>query len=245
MADDFFVPDFEEDDFDSDVGSEQSQNRTFLIGAGVLAAIFVLGLCVVLFVVLRGGGGGGDETTAMTETAIAEVNLTNIAGATQTALAAQATPTPTLPDESGGLTVSPTMTSGVPIETSTLTQTPILVATQTTEPEEILATLNETQIAEGTTTPFETVAPSTPIVVTPLDGGAAVTNTPIGLATPTRISGGVGTGGTTGGTSGGGGSSATALPNTGVGLGNGVAGVGLLALALVAVVVVARRLRLS
>ena len=74
-----------DDEEDEDVEAEESQNRAFLIGAIILAAVFVLGICaIVIFFVIRPsnllGGGGGVSDIELTNSA----NMT-LAAATQTA----------------------------------------------------------------------------------------------------------------------------------------------------------------
>lgn len=222
LDDDLIIPDFSEDEEpEAEVAAEEAQNRTFLIAAGILAAVFVLGLCGVLFIILRPQEGLEDQRSAIEQT-----NAANMTFAAETAIAAQFTATP-----------APTETP-VPTETLALgpaeSPTPLLVATQAEAEETEVAevpTLSETEIAAGTTTPVavDTAVPA--IEVTQLGGD--------GLATPTRIVSTIGAGGT------GGVVTATALPDTGIALGSDLAGVGLVALVLVAVVFVARRLRLS
>lgn len=238
LDDDIIIPDFPDDDedFEPAVAAEQQQNRTFLIASAVLAGIFILGLCVALYLILGPGVPGAEGERA----AIEQTNAARIAAATETALAALAPPTATPPEE---VAEGPTATS---TEAPTATPTPLLVATQTEEPTSVedLATLSDAQVAQGTTTPFATLEPSlTPLATIEVTqiGGADTPAAP-GLPTPTRIVSGV-NGGT--GSTGGAIVTATALPSTGIGIAGGVAGIGLLALVLVAVVFVARRLRLQ
>jgi hypothetical protein len=227
LDDDLIIPDFSEDDEpEAEVAAEEAQNRTFLIAAGILAAVFVLGLCGVLFIILRPQEGLEDQRSAIEQT-----NAANMTFAAETAIAAQFTATP-VPTE----TPAPTETLALEAVES---PTPLLVATQAEVEETEVAevpTLSETEIAQGTTTPVavDTAVPA--IEVTQLGGD--------GLATPTRIVSTIGAAGAAGGT-GGAVVTATALPDTGIALGSNLAGVGLVALVLVAVVFVARRLRLS
>ena len=233
MVDDF-IPDFSEDEeLEPGVVAEQTQNRTFLIAAGILAAVFVLGLLVAVLVILDGGGAGNE--IEQTRQAIEQANADNMTFAAQTEVAAQASPT------------SPATETNPPTETLELaitdTPTPVVAVTQATEPPAIMATLDETQVAEGTTTPFQMVAPA--LEVTQLGGTAAATTAPSTSIdpTPTRIVGGINGGSTGGSTTGG--TVATALPDTGFATRTPLAAIGLLGMALVAVVFVARRLRVT
>ena len=220
MIDDF-IPDFSEDDEEEEVAGvagEQAQNRTFLIAAGILAAVFVLGLVAAVLIVL---GGGDSEQEALIQTRVAE-NDANMTFAAQTQAAGLFTATPIATE------------TGIPTATATLapfaTQTPVGVVTATeaiaavTEVAEV--TLSETEIAQGTSAPA--------LEVTQLGGVEPP---------PTRIVSGIN--GTDPGTTTGGGVVATALPDTGFATDTPLATIGMLALTLVAVVFVARRLRVS
>jgi hypothetical protein len=228
--------------------AEEGQNRSFLIGAIVLAAVFVLGICAVLIYlfVYRPTQVAGTSDIALTNSA----NMTAFA-ITQTAQAAvvsgptqPATQEPTIP----------VVVTTEPSATPTLEVDLTLTVEQPTEEVTGEATGEGTQVAEvtpggagnGSPTPLQPATTSIP-GVTPTSGIIEVT--PLGGATPTRIAGG-----TTGG-AGGGGATPTGvggpiqptaqatLPSTGFGGGGGLAGAGLLALALVAVVIIVRNMR--
>jgi hypothetical protein len=223
---------FDDEEEEEGVEAEESQNRAFLIGAIILAAVFVLGICaIVIFFVIKPsnllGGGGGVSDIELTNSA----NMT-LAAATQTAAfeALQATETPTeRPTEIAEVTEEVTAPSPTP--TSLIQVTP-LTGTQTAEAEEG----GGEATAEGT---------SEIVVVTPL-GGEEETPTarptgvggPIGatseFATPTPRSGGAVEP-----------QAVATLPQTGFSGGVGLAGAGLLAVALVAVIVITRRIRMK
>jgi hypothetical protein len=232
--------------------AEEGQNRSFLIGALVLAAVFVLGICAVLLYlfVYRPSQVAGGSDIALTNAA----NMTAYA-ITQTAQS-QAQTGVTQPAGTQE-TTQPAVTTVEPSATPTLEVDLTLTVEQATgEATEATAeaTTEGTQVAEvtpvgGTASPTP-LKPATTPGVTPTSGIIEVT--PLGGATPTRIAGG-----TTGGTTGGIGGAATptgvggpiqptsqaTLPATGFGGGGGLAGAGLLALALVAVVVIVRNMR--
>jgi|GEM_PF-1681488 len=225
--------------------AEEGQNRSFLIGALVLAAVFVLGICAVLLYlfVYRPSQVAGTSDIALTNAA----NMTAYA-ITQTAQS-QAQTGATQPAGTQEAT-QPAVTTVEPSATPTLEVDLTLTVEQATGE----ATTEGTQVAEvtpvgGTASPTP-LKPATTPGVTPTSGIIEVT--PLGGATPTRIAGG-----TTGGTTGGIGGAATptgvggpiqptsqaTLPATGFGGGGGLGGAGLLALALVAVVVIVRNMR--
>ncbi|MEJ2149989.1 MAG: hypothetical protein P8Z40_10960 [Chloroflexota bacterium] len=148
---------FDDEEEEEGVEAEESQNRAFLIGAIILAAVFVLGICaIVIFFVIKPtnllGGGGGVSDIELTNAA----NMT-LAAATQTAAfeAFQATETPTeAPTEVAEATEEVTAPSATP--TSLIQVTP-LTGTQTAQAEGG----GGEATAEGT---------SEIIVVTPLGG---------------------------------------------------------------------------
>jgi hypothetical protein len=225
---------FDDEEEEEGVEAEESQNRAFLIGAIILAAVFVLGICaIVIFFVIKPsnllGGGGGVSDIELTNSA----NLT-LAAATQTAAfeAFQATETPTeAPTEVAEVTEEVTAPSATP--TSLIQVTP-LTGTQTAQAEGG----GGEATAEGT---------SEIIVVTPL-GGEEEEGTP--TARPTGVGGPIGaTSEFATPTPRSGGpiepQAAATLPQTGFSGGVGFAGAGLLAVALVAVIVITRRIRMK
>jgi flagellar basal body-associated protein FliL len=228
---------FDDEEEEEGVEAEESQNRAFLIGAIILAAVFVLGICaIVIFFVIKPsnlvGGGGGVSDIELTNSA----NMT-LAAATQTAAfeALQATETP-IEEPTEIAEVTEEVTAPSPTPTSLIQVTPLTSGTQTAEAEEGQGGGEAT--AEGT---------SEIIVVTPLGGEeeeATPTSRPTGVggpigatsefATPTPRSGGAIEP-----------QAAATLPQTGFSGGVGFAGAGLLAVALVAVIVITRRIRMK
>lgn len=113
---------FEEFDSDETVSSGASSNRTFIIVAGILGGILLLALIAIAayaVVILP-----GRDTNQQTQ--VAAINATNTAIAEQsqqTAIAKQATLTPT-----NTATLPPTET---PLPTATVTNTPVVAPTNT------------------------------------------------------------------------------------------------------------------
>jgi len=239
---------FDEEEEAGEEGEEikaaESKNRAFLIGAVALAAVFGIGICVVIVLVLapRLGLLGGGGTPAISENEI--INMTNEAlfAATQTAsFQTQMAPTAT-PAE--------VATTPAPVPSATPTSAlAVTVAASPTPagPEIAQVTPAETE-AEGT--PAETGGEGTPsepatpaaaptsglIEVTPLGGGSAATPTAIvagGEAQPTGVGGPIQP------------TVEPTLPQTGFVGSMGLFGAGALAVVLVAVVLVVRRLRLK
>ena len=79
MADGPFIPDFsEEEPFEEEeIEAEDGPNRAFLIGAIILAAVFVIGLCVALYLIL----GGPARQAADQAAAIEATNAANMTAA--------------------------------------------------------------------------------------------------------------------------------------------------------------------
>ncbi len=230
---------FDEEEEAGEEGEEikaaESKNRAFLIGAIALAAVFGIGICVVIVLVLapRLGLLGGGGTPAISENEI--INMTNEAlfAATQTAsFQTQMAPTAT-PAE--------VATTPAPVPSATPTSAlAVTVAASPTPagPEVAQVTPAET---EGEGTPSEpTTPPAAPtsglIEVTPLGGGLAATPTAIaagGGVQPTGVGGPIQP------------TVEPTLPQTGFVGSMGLFGAGALAIVLVAVVLVVRRLRLK
>jgi hypothetical protein len=244
----FFSFEDEEEPGEATPEAEEGQNRSFLIGAIVLAAVFVLGICAVLiyFLVIQ----------PQQQAASSDIELTNaynmtMAAATQTAqVLTQAAPTQA-PEE----TEPPAAGTEEPTSTATSAVAVTVVGTEEGTPSEEEGTPSGTEVAEvtpgeGTPTslaPVTTGTPGTPTrTPTVVTTSGLIEVTPLGGPTPTRIAGGGATGVTPTGV---GGplqpSPVSTLPTTGFSGGAGLAGAGLLAVVLVAVVVVVRRLRLK
>jgi outer membrane biosynthesis protein TonB len=232
----YFSFDDDEDvpaDSDSAMEGEESQNRTFLIGAIILAAIFVIGIAFVAILVFFPRGGGEPQVSANELTN--QANMTLYA-ATQTA-AFETQQAPSVVEE----TEEPTAEE--------VAEQPTL--TPTLEPATEEATAEATE--EATT---ETTAEVTEEATTEGQGGGEI-ETPTPQVTPTeQVSGiievtplgGETTAEATVEGQGGGQvqpSAEATLPETGFSAGAGIAGAGVLALALVAVLVVVRRIRLK
>jgi hypothetical protein len=172
MADGPFIPDFSEEEplEEEEVEAEEGPNRAFLIGAILLAAVFVIGLCVALYLILRGPSRQAAEQAA----AIEATNNANMTAAAQTATAAQVA----LEATETSVTEVAEVTA-VPQEVEpTATRTPV----PTEEPTSILP---PTQIIEEGTPTEEAVEATAEEVV----AGATVTR---GFPTPTRVVSGIG-----------------------------------------------------
>jgi outer membrane biosynthesis protein TonB len=241
----YFSFDDDEDvpaDSDSVVEGEESQNRTFLIGAIILAAIFVIGIAFVAIMVFFPRGGGEPQVSANELTN--QANMTLYA-ATQTAAfetqqappVAQATEEPTSEEVAQQPTLTPTLepaTEEVTVEATTEVTEEVTAETTGEVTEEATTEGQggggeiETPTPQVTNTPTEQV--SGIIEVTPLgEGGDTTTEATVegqggGQVQP---------------------SAEATLPDTGFSAGAGIAGAGVLALALVAVLVVVRRIRLK
>lgn len=237
----YFSFDDDEDvpaDSDAVMEGEESQNRTFLIGAIILAAIFVIGIAFVVIMVFFPRGGGEPEVSANELTN--QANMTLYA-ATQTA-AYETQQAPPVVEE----TAEPT--------TEEVAEQPTLTPTLEPATEEATAETTEEATAETTAEVTEEATSEGQG-----GGGEVETPTPEVTATPTEQTSGIievtplGEGGETTAEAtvegqGGGQVEPTAeatLPDTGFSAGAGIAGAGVLALALVAVLVVVRRIRLK
>ncbi len=195
---------------------EEKQNRSFLIGAIILALVFLVGIALVavFFLFLR----------QPPEPAVADIELTNQANMTLFAMTQAAALEETLsppieeePEEQGLSTPTPGVDE--PAEEPEAGEEATEVAEVTSAPEEEGEPGAPTPLAEETAVPTSGI-----IEVTPLgDGPAAPETTPAeGVIEPTQ----------------------PALPDTGFAGTAGLAGAGLVALMLVAVVVAARRIRM-
>jgi hypothetical protein len=221
------MSDFGEED--EDVEEEESSNRTFIIGAIILGAVFVIGICIVLVVIFSRNGlfGGGQQAE------VSPNELTNQVNATYSA------------ETQAAVFETQQAAAEEPIETEEPTEAPTELPTATSVPPTAVPTeLAEVtaEIGGGTNTPESSIIEVTPLPVTPADfeesgggqdtgvGGAGAEITPTGKGGPSVHE--------TGGES---------LPQTGFMNNGGVslAGIGLMAVVLVAVVFVARRIRLK
>lgn len=239
-------------DDDEDVEQEEGQNRTFIIGAIILGAVFVIGICVVVVVMLSRSGaiGGGQQADLSPNELTNQVQMT-FAAETQTAVFESqqgAAEEPVETEEAGAIEApvegAPTTDSAV----TTPTQIPTAdVSTEIAEVTVVPETGGEGEAGEegeATNTPESSIIEVTPLPVTPADSaieeeeeeGSGGGNTDVGgsgaAITPTGSGGPVPSGSET-------------LPETGFGGGASLAGIGLMAVALVAVVVVVRRIRLK
>ncbi len=216
---DDLYPDFGEEDEEAEAGvveAEESSNRTFLVGAIILGAVFVLGIAVVAILMIMGRG---------KEPEVSANELTNEAveqlfSATETAqYLTQSAPTKIPPTETP---IPPTLTPTTMIE--------VLPEGETSEGGEE----GEGEGGPLSPTPREGEEPGTTsglIEVTPLGGGSddegesAVEGD--GIGGPISPSDG------------------STLPDTGFTGSAGLLGAGLLALVLAVAVVFARRMRQS
>lgn len=261
------------DDFDDDFFADEGEtentgpNRTFIILAGVMIVVFLIGLVLIAFLATRPAG---EDPVEQTRVAILDFNATQEAFANQTATQSALNQT----QEAEELTADQTATQ---IAVENETQVAIIAATQTAEAAaNVTPTPNEAEIEEtsraqtalavinNTETP--TPIPTEPVEATPIaqptsdtnavaqtatalaviiGGGDATPTQEVGIGTaaptiaPTQGDPGIpgGNGGGTGGTGG-------QLPETGFfDDGGGVGLLAVIALALVAVIFGARRLR--
>lgn len=225
MAFDDFDITFDDEEEEDALVEEEGPNRTFLIAAIALAAVFLIGLCIVVALIFMPQltGRGTAEISPNEQT-----NNFNMTLAAETATAALLT-----------------LQAG-PAEVEAATETPIPPPPEATatQPSELLATPTGEGGAEvAEVTPGEgTVEPGDE---TPTQDEAATSFLEDGEPTPTRVQIVIGDEDTDDELGLGGPADVeTALPDTGFSTEVGLVGAGLLALALVVVVVVARRIRL-
>ena len=141
MADDFLV-------------EEESSNRTFLIVAGGMAGLLLLGLvAIVVIAFMRRGGDANNEIAIMNQTIEAQNQfVTQTVAAMEAQAAYTATPSPIPPTKAP--TAIPTFTpSPIPPTPTSVVQTPVAEETETAEPVSLAA-------AEITVTPAPTTAPA-------------------------------------------------------------------------------------
>lgn len=135
-----------DDEEEEELEAEEGPNRAFLIGAIILAAIFVLGLCVVLALVYLGPGRGEAAEVSPNEL----TNNANMTLAAQTATAAFLT-------QQAPTEVPPTETPAPPTETPPTIPSP----TETLSPD-ILTPGFGGPVEEGTPTVEGTPGEGTP-----------------------------------------------------------------------------------
>lgn len=268
--DQLYVPIFDDDEDDEGTPEgDERQNSSFLIGAIVLAAVFVLGICaIVIYLAVirpRQTGVADDDNIALTN----QVNIQTATAFVEQQILTETAPTPggEQTTEPGGATggaedASPTPTTGIDVT--------VIGTEETEEPDTPEPGGEGTEVAEvtpgtpgaggtGTPTPLAPAGTGTPATqtptLTPTRGTSGIIEvTPLGGPTPTRIGGSPaptavggtpGPGATATGVGGPVQPTATALPDTGFEGGTGLAGAGVLAVLLVAVVVIVRRMRLK
>ena len=250
---------FSFDEEEEEEAAAEGQNRAFLIGAIVLAAVFVLGICAVVIIFVIGPGARGGEPEVSENQLTNEFNMT---AAASTAAASQLTQqaeaplpeetvaVPTDPTEEPIATVTPTSEldvtplEGTPGEGTAVAEITPGEGTGTVEatPGEGTGTPEVAEVTpgatEGVATPTSLVPPGT---VAPTGTSGIIEVTPLGATpveggmTPTGIGGPI-----------------TpqpqltpTLPSTGLVSNGGLIGVGVLAVPLVAIVVIVRRIRLQ
>jgi hypothetical protein len=136
-------------DFDDANPPEESNNRTFLLAAGILGGLVFLGLlCIAGYLFLRNSSNQQTESTAVVQ--VTQQQATIQAGVTQTALAQGLTQTAAVTN-----TVPPTNTPVIAQATATLTAT--------SNPATATLGAAFTQIANSTQTiiPTSTALPNT------------------------------------------------------------------------------------
>lgn len=148
------------DDFDANQPPEQSGNRTFVIVAGILAAIALLAIAGILIYALVILPGRRDQQTEQAATIVAQ-NTAVAKAITETSAALSATDTPTI-------TPSPIPNTPTPSQTSVLamaTSTRAAAATKDARTATVSALLTQaaltTQTVVSTLGPTSTALPTT------------------------------------------------------------------------------------
>ena len=140
---------YDEPDFDEPTPPEESSNRTFLLVAGILGGLVLLGLlCIAGYLFLRNGTNQQNDATAIAQ--VTQQQATVQAGVTQTIIAQNQTQTAAVTN-----TVPPTNTPVIAEATSTFTPSPA--------PATVTVAAAFTQLANSTQTiiPTSTALPNT------------------------------------------------------------------------------------
>jgi hypothetical protein len=164
IEDDFMDEDFDDFEEMDETPPEEGNNRTFLIAAGAIGLVIILGIVCVGIMILRNNANGGTRAQQETEQAQAFADQTQVVlAAQQTAEAAAWTATPMATD-------IPTETP-VPTDVVALpTMTPESLGDATQDPRtatiqalltEAAAQLTQTPAPLGSITPLPTALPQT------------------------------------------------------------------------------------
>jgi hypothetical protein len=141
------------DDFDSGPPPEESNNRTFVIVAGILGGIILISVACLAGVYLLGFRGTTSQPSAEDLTITAQANSAFI---NQALTATQAAIQPT-----ATTTFTPTSTLVVAIASSTSTPDPALGGTQSPITATVAAALTQAAAAQLTIVPTSTALPNT------------------------------------------------------------------------------------
>jgi len=207
------------DEEEEELVEEERPNRSFMIGAIALAAVFLIGICAVVGLILWPRLSGQQAAQVSPNELTNNYNMTMAAQTATSALLTQQAPV-------GVTTEAPTTPAEVVVTTP-----PSEIVTPTVEG--LTPTGEGGPIPAGEGTPTREGAPL--IVTGTVTGTSFIEN---GEPTPTRMQIVIGDETGIGGPEG-------ELPDTGISAETGLVGVGLLAVALVVVVIVVRRLRLT
>jgi hypothetical protein len=140
---------YDDPDFDEPTPPEESSNRTFLLIAGILGALVLLGLlCIVGYFFFRNASNQQNQLTAIAQATQQEATIQ--AGVTQTSIARSLTQTAAVTN-----TVPPTNTPVIAEATATFTAT--------VNPATVTIAAGLTQVAQSTQTiiPTSTALPNT------------------------------------------------------------------------------------
>ena len=143
---------YDDPDFDEPNPPEESSNRTFLLVAGILGGLVLLGLlCIVGYFFFRNSSNQQNEATAIAQ--VTQQQATVQAGVTQTSIAQRLTQTAAVTN-----TVPPTNTPVIAEATATASPTPA--------PATVTVAAAFTQLANSTQTiiPTSTALPNTGFV---------------------------------------------------------------------------------
>ena len=143
---------YDDPDFDEPTPPEESSNRTFLLIAGILGALVLLGLlCIVGYFFFRNASNQQNQETAIAQATQQEATIQ--AGVTQTSIARNLTQTAAVTN-----TVPPTNTPVIAEATATLTAT-VNPATAT-----VAAAFTQIAVSTQTIIPTSTALPNTGFV---------------------------------------------------------------------------------
>jgi hypothetical protein len=187
MADlDELLPDFDGEEGEAGEGrmaAEEGQNRAFLIGAIILASVFVVGIALIALFLFRGGGRG----PAVSDTELTnQANMTLYAATQTSQFQTETAPTP------APATSVPTRRPATDVPTAVATEPGTEVAEITPQP--------TTEGPAPTSLVDQTAQPTSGLIeATPLGGGTPQPTAPGGAVGPTSQPGALPDTGFTGG----------------------------------------------